>query len=270
MEPFRNLAGRLLFFSAILCGMMSPGALPAGIWLLLALTLGGCGASLNEQSATADRGTALAGLESLRATATVQRARMQTTLDYVVSRLSQAEAAREFLRYSLISQGTDSAVIATSISQLEGVHARETATAAPAGNGMQARTATPAPDVIVTPPAAPPSGPRLGDLVMASGVDSSDCAIDNNPRFTPNSSRIYIVARAYEMPAGATIESVWRRQGSEVARFSFSPRYPINGDCIWFFIDQSDAAFTVGAWSVELRVNDESAAPVLPFQIVAE
>ena len=57
--------------------------------------------------------------------------------------------------------------------------------AAPAGNGIQARTATPAPDVIVTPPAAPPDGPRLGDLVMASGVDSSDCAIDNNPRFNP-------------------------------------------------------------------------------------
>ena len=72
------------------------------------------------------------------------------------------------------------------------------------------------------------------------------------------------------MPAGATIESVWRRQGSEVARFSFSPRYPINGDCVWFFIDQSDAAFTVGAWSVELRVNGESAVPALPFQIVAE
>ena len=249
--------------------MMSPGALPAGIWLLLALALGGCGASYIEQSATVERGAAHAELESLRATATVQRARMQTTLDYVDARVTDAVAAREYLRHSLISQGTDSADIAASISQLEGVHARETVTVAAAGNAIQRRTATPAPDVIVTPPAAPPDGPRLDDMVMASGVDSSDCAIDSNPRFTPNSSRIYVVARAYETPAGATIMSIWRRQGSEVARFSFSPRYPINGDCVWFFIDQSDADFTAGSWSVELRVNGESAAPALTFQITA-
>ena len=101
---------------------------------------------------------------------------------------------------------------------------------------------------------------------MASGVGSDDCALDVNPRFTPSSAAIYVVANAYKIPAGATISSSWQRANTEVALFSFDAQRAINGSCIWFFIDQSDTPFFSGSWSVELRL-DGAALAVMPFQI---
>ncbi len=255
-------------FWAILRSMKSPHWF--GSWLLLLLFLASCSASALEQTATADQSNAETEMAQLRASSTVVRARMQTTLDYASSRVTEAAAAQEFLRFSLISLGTESAWLSTAISQLGDIGEQATATAGPASiRTASAAVATP-PAVIVTPPATPESGPRLENVVMASGVDSRDCAIDNNPRFTPASSQIYVVAQAYDVSAGATISSVWRRQGSEVANFNFQPRNDLNGECIWFFIDQSDATFTVGAWSVEIAIDGRRAAPALAFQIVPE
>jgi len=239
--------------------------------LLLMLLLTSCTASAMELTATAEQSMDETEVAQLRATGTVVRARMQTTLDYANSRLTEAAEAQDFLRYSLISLGTESAWLGTAIRQLSEVGEQATATAQPADIGTDRDpAATLPPAVIVTPPAAQRSGPRLENVVMASGVDSRDCAIDTNPLFTPASSRIYVVAQAYDVSAGATISSVWRRQGSEVANFSFQPRNNINGNCIWFFIDQSDAQFTVGVWSVEIAVDDIRSAPPLTFQIVSE
>ena len=241
----------------------------AGMLLPLALLISGCGASTPELTATAAQGMALTELDGLRATGTVVRARMQTTLDYASARGTQAAEAREFLRFNLISLGTESAFIATAISQLgeSSGAASATAPANAAGHAAPAAATASAADIIITPPATARAGPRLEDLVMASGVDGSDCARDRNPRFTPASSEIYVVARAYQTPVGATISSVWRRGGDQVAEFSFQPRHAIDGNCIWFFIDQTDAEFTVGAWSVELSVDGESAGPALAFEI---
>ena len=239
-----------------------------GICLLL-LLLASCSASPQELTATAGQSNAATELAQLRVTSTVMRARMQTTLDYASSRVTQAAEAQEFLRFSLISLGTESAWLSTAIVQLGEIDVQATSTPQPAAIGTIRDPGVTPPAVIVTPPAAPRSGPRLENVLMASGVDNSDCAIDSNPRFTPSSSQIYVVAQAYETPAGATISSVWRRQGNEVANFNFQPRNNLNGECIWFFIDQSDAAFTVGAWSVEIAVDGIRAAPALAFQIVS-
>ena len=104
-------------------------------------------------------------------------------------------------------------------------------------------------------------------MVTASGVDSADCARDTNPVFTPASPRIYVVARAREIPAGGRLSSVWRQRNEAVATISFQTEYAIDGNCIWFYIDPSDAAFTPGSWSVEIKLDGESLAPPLPFQI---
>ncbi len=248
--------------------MKSPRGL--GIWLLLVLLLTSCTASAVEQTATVEQSIAETSIAELRATSTVARARMQTTLDYVGSRVTEAAEAQDFLRYNLINLGTESAWLSTAIWQLGEVGEQATATALPAASDTDAEpAATPPPAVIVTPPTATTIGPRLENMLMASGVDSRDCAIDNNPRFMPASSHIYVVAQAYNVAAGATISSTWRRQGSEVAHFSFQPRNNINGDCIWFFIDQSDAEFTVGVWSVEIAFDGVLAAAPLAFQIVS-
>ncbi len=248
--------------------MKSPRGL--GIWLLLVLLLTSCTASAVEQTATVEQSIAETTIAALRATSTVARARMQTTLDYVGSRVTEAAEAQDFLRYNLINLGTESAWLSTAIWQLGEVGEQATATAQPAASDTVPNpAATPPPAVIVTPPTEQSPGPRLENMLMASGVDNRDCAIDNNPRFTPASSQIYVVAQAYNVAAGATISSVWRRQGSEVANFSFQPRNNLNGDCIWFFIDQSDAEFTVGVWSVEIAFDGVRAAAPLAFQIVS-
>ena len=105
-------------------------------------------------------------------------------------------------------------------------------------------------------------------MILASGVDAEDCALDINPLFTPESAAIYIVARAFNIPAGANLSSIWQRQGTEVAQLSFQTEFAINNNCIWFFIDQSDTPFLAGAWSVEIRLDGEALMSPLPFRVV--
>ena len=185
--------------------------------------------------------------------------------------------AGTFLASNLISLGTEAAFIDDSLRQLErratqdanGAQDSPAAGADPA----QSPSATTAPNMIVTPPGHTPpptfarGGPRLESVSMAAGVDASDCAIDVNPRFTPASSEIYVVGRAYSIPAGATISSRWLRAGSEVVSFSFFRQHEIHDSCIWFFIDKTDTPFTVGAWSVEIFLDGAPLAAPVAFQI---
>lgn len=240
-----------------------------------ALMLAACRSTEPQQTATAVYAQAAAEIEALRASATVVRARMQTTLEYAATRVSLVEEAGGFLRFSLNNMGTDSAFIEREISQLAIVDTPSpAATAAPAYAGTAVPTAIDPPTALpvaassTQAPPAPSQLPRLEALALASAVGADDCAIDINPAFTPASSEIYVVARAYNVAAGVTISSVWQRQGAEVARFSFQPENAIHGACIWFYIDQSDAAFLVGAWSVEIFVDGFSPASPLAFQIV--
>lgn len=242
----------------------------------VAVTLTACSSSEPQQTITAVYERALANVEDARATATVVRARMQTTLDYAGTRVNQADSARAFLASNLISLGTESAFIEANIQKLDQIN---TPVADPPQTieGASPLTAEAAraepPTVIVTPPAATPpasaeTGPRLENITMASGVNEFDCAIDINPRFTPASAQIYVVGRAFEIPAGATISSTWRRAGAEVASLSFNKEHEINDSCIWFFINQSDTPFIADFWSVEIRVDGRPLASPVAFQIV--
>ena len=242
-----------------------------------AAILAACRSTEPELTATAIHEKARADLEILRSTATVARARMQTTLDHAGTRVAQATEAGVFLRNSLIKLGTDSTVIAENLSLVRILSTVVPPTRSPgdrAGVDVQTAPPTPVPRTIVTPPAVTPqptatnSGPRLQNVVMSSGVNDLDCAIDDNPRFTPDFVAIYVVARAYSVPAGATITSNWQRRGTEVARFSFENEYAINDSCIWFFIDQTDTPFLVGSWSVEILVDGASVTSPVAFQIV--
>ena len=230
-------------------------------------------------TATAVYDQAHSNIESLRATATVVRARMKTTLEYAGTRVGQAEEAAGLLRYSLISLGTDTNFVETSVKLIRSIPtlAPKPTLASTREQAIGAITPIPPPtDVPIVaattqatnpPPAADENRPRLENIVMASGVNDYDCAIDANPRFTPQSLAIYIVAEAYNVAAGATISSRWYRRGTEVAYFSFQAENDINGNCIWFFIDQTDTTFIPGSWSVEIRVDDVSIATPIAFQI---
>lgn len=242
-----------------------------------AVTLSACRSSEPQQAMTAAYAEALSSVEMLRVTATVARARIQTTLDYAGTRVSQADAAGAFLASNLISLGTESAFIEQNLQQLTefNTHVPPTAAANEPVHSVTAQsTDSQAPRAIVTPPAVTPPptsaqlGSRLENVSMASGVNEFDCAIDFNPRFTPASTQIYVVGRAFAIPAGATISSSWRHAGTEVVSFSFQREHEINDSCIWFFIDQTDTPFTVGFWSVEISVNGQPVTSPVAFQIV--
>ncbi|MYD10068.1 MAG: hypothetical protein F4X02_08490 [Chloroflexi bacterium] len=249
--------------------------------LALAPALAACGSSSPHLTATAHFEMAKADVERLRATATVVRARMNTTLEYAAARVAQAEDAGEFLQFSLIGLGTDTSFIQTEVSRIELAPTRialATATATrqadiiqvrPIATATLATTASATPSSAASPPQATATGPRFENVVMASGVDRNDCAIDVNPVFTPASTEIYVVAEAYNIPAGAEISSRWHRRGIEVAYFSFEAENSIDGACIWFFIDQTDTAFVAGAWSVELRVDNVALGTPVAFQVQA-
>ncbi|MCY3778749.1 MAG: hypothetical protein OXG78_00440 [Chloroflexi bacterium] len=230
-------------------------------------------------TATAVYSHARANIESLRATATVVRARMKTTLEYAGTRVAQAEDAAGLLRFSLISLGTDTNFVETSVSLIESFPT-VVSQPSPADTRAQAVgliTSIPPPtDLPVAAATAQATNPqpvldndqpRLENIVMASGVDDYDCAVDSNPVFTPQSAEVYVVAEAFNVAAGATISSRWYRRGTEVAYFSFQAENDINGNCIWFFIDQTDTAFTPGSWSVEIRVDDIPIGTPIAFLI---
>ena len=245
----------------------------------VAAVLTACRSNEPQQTATAVYQEAVADIEALRATATVVRARVQTTLDYAGTRVGQAESARAFLASNLISLGTEAAYIEENLAQLEPLASpvsRNTPAAQTSGAvTVEAQPPTQRAETIVTPPAVTPqptataSGPRLENITMASGVNEFECARDVNPRFTPSSTAIYVVGRAYRIPAGATISSTWRRAGVEVVSFSFHREHEINDNCIWFYIDQTDTPFTVGSWSVEISVDGVPLSSPVAFQIVA-
>ena len=168
----------------------------------LATALTACASSSPEQTATVHYERAKAEVESLRSTATVVRARMKTTLEYAAARVAQAEDAGEFLQFSLIGLGTDTSFIATNVSQIETAPTKiaiaaptatrqaEISQVRPIALATLAPTASATPLAVASPPQAPASGPRLDNIVMASGVNRNDCAIDVNPVFTPASTEI--------------------------------------------------------------------------------
>lgn len=254
--------------------------LPLAIVLLLftSSALVACRTSDLPLTATAEYEAAATQLDQLRSTATVARARLQITLDFAGTRVAQIEQSGAFLRSNLSALGTDSDFIDANLRQLAdqpqvgAVESREE-TAAVAGASptidlndalSAARAATPTARVEATPDFLP----RLDDLVLSSGVDSEDCPVDINPLFTPDSTEIYVVARAYDIPAGATLSSSWRHRDQELVSHSFRTEHLIDDNCIWFFIDQTDTSFTVGRWAVQISLDGSALSPLLPFEIV--
>lgn len=241
---------------------------------LIAFALAACSASDAQLTVKAQHDLAGTQIINLRSTATVAYARMQTTQDFAVTRVAEVDQAGQSLQSTLAALGVESGFIETLSSSIAAF------TPSPSlpitVDSAALRTRTPVRPVAVGTPhsvtdaardrIASNSQPRLEDIVLAVGRDEKGCAIGPNPRFTPASAEIYVVARAYHIPAGATIFSSWRRMGAEVALISFQAAYPIHDSCIWLFIDQSDTLFASGRWSVELRLDSQSLA-LVPFQI---
>lgn len=244
--------------------------LGAGLLIVIVLALAACGASDVQLTAAAQHDLAAAQIVGLRSTATVARARMQTTQDFAVTRAAEVKEAERFLYSTLGALGTEDGFIKDNLTVAHGTAVLTPPPTAPIAVGRAAAPQVRFTDGPAVRAATAERGfdnrPRLEDITLASGKDKQGCAVDPNPRFTPASAAIYVAARAYHIPTGATVSSSWRRRGTEVAAISFQTENRIHDRCIWLFIDQSDAAFSAGRWSVELLLDGQSLA-VVPFQI---
>lgn len=112
-----------------------------------------------------------------------------------------------------------------------------------------------------------PANNNLRDIMLSSGVGDDDCAIDRTTTFTTQSERIYIVARAFDVMPNTEISSIWRRGDEQLVTFPFTPTFPINDACIWFFADPTDFSFDAGVYDVTLSLNGQPITAPISFTI---
>ena len=202
----------------------------------------------------------------LEASATIQAARLQTTLDYSSTRVGLAATQSQLLKATLVAMGTAPA-------ELDDFQRRfMESRPSPALEATQVGSLSLTPDRLAVTPLILPSstvaaGPRLVDIAMTERVGADDCPIGNSSVFSAQAQAIYVVARAIDAPRGTVFTSRWLLRNEEVIRYDFAPDFDIARACIWFYIDPSEVRFTPGPWAVILQVNGQDAAPPVEFII---
>lgn len=116
---------------------------------------------------------------------------------------------------------------------------------------------------------ADPNSPSLTNITVTTQVGSDDCPVNPANQFDASATEIYVTAVGNNIPANATLNSVWRLEGTQVQDYSWTPGFAVNGACIWFLLPASEVQFTPGNWSVELQINGVSAG-TLQFTIGGE
>jgi hypothetical protein len=234
--------------------------------LCLIVCLCACGVNPDDERLLQERDLAATQIVHIIATATVQAARIQTTLDYAATSVSLLATQSQFLQATVVGQGIPESAIAELRQRivqevsLPPTPTLEGETAAPLAITPFARaTPTPAP---LMPASAPldPNAPRLENVVTALGVGNDDCAVNVTDSFSRSTSAIYVVAVAVNIPANTRLASRWMRDGTARATFDFTPDFSIQRACIWFFADPNDFAFETGAWTIALEINGVTAA----------
>ncbi len=224
-------------------------------WLpFLLLLLIACQRQNNVELTLVARGLNLeTQIAALRETATVGSERLEVTIEYMATRAAFAGRQRQELEATLGTRGT------------------------PLPGGIGGPTGTPFPlpgtvfptvpaQVIAQPVQQTSDRPRLTDIVMASSVRDNDCASQPRFGFQTDAERIYIVATAWNIPANTLLSARFVISGRE-SLLDWRPRSPINGNCIWFYIEQSDLPFVAGNWSVQLEIDGQPASGALTFSI---
>jgi len=246
-----------------------------GITLLVLFTLlAACsGQSTVEQTLVAENQVLSTQIADVHNTATVEADRLLITLEHAQTDVQHVDDQNLNLVATLVERGTPTEAIGpiTPLAMTAAPPVAANATPAPASseevvNQQSNQAITPAPQTAVaTVTEAGP--PRLSNIVTAEGIDENDCAINPTSTFTTATEEIYVVAVAANLQPGTTyITSRWRQEGAEVVTFDFNPEF--NEGCLWFFIDQTDIAFTPGNWSVELEINGGLVGAPVPFTIV--
>ncbi len=224
------------------------------VLLLASALLTACQRQNNVELTLVARGLNLeTQIADLRQTATVGTERLEVTLDYMATRVEFARRQRQELEATLSARGTPF----------------------PGSIGGPTDTPFPLPDNVFPTSPAPVatalplqlSGQaRFTDIVMAASVRDNDCASQPQFDFRTNAERIYVVAIAWNIPANTLIAARFAISGRE-SLLEWRPGVPIDGNCIWFYIEQSDLPFVAGNWSVRLEINGAPASDSVTFSI---
>ncbi len=192
-------------------------------------------------------------ISALRETATIGAERLQITVEYMATRAAVARRQRQELEHTLVARG----------SPAPGSSTVPTGTPFPLP-GTTLPTALAAPSASLTPLA--PGQAALTNVIMAAYVRNDDCASEPVYEFATNSDRIYIVATAHNVRAGTLLAARFVISGREVLH-EWRPGSSIDGNCIWFFVDQSDLPFAAGTWNARLELNETPASGAITFSI---
>lgn len=192
-------------------------------------------------------------IAAIRTTATVEAERIQVTVEYMATQVRSAEVQNDQLRATLVSRGIDP-------QSLTNIDPSAISPIPPVTNnnvGQPQTTQEVLPQITPTPGGAP----TLTNIVMSENVGSDDCAVGVTSTFSASAQQIYVVATALNITPGTNIVSRWEVGGQEIVH-DFTPDFEIDQNCIWFFIDQVDTAFTPGNWNVQLEINGSTVGTV--------
>jgi len=215
-----------------------------------------------------------------RATATFAADSRQVTREYLATASTLAAQRQRQILLTLTSSGIDTANAGqiTPVATVTRAAADTVATANPNAPSVvggvtrlpqtpQFRTAVPTNTSPAPTATIDPNGPNFSAAQTAPAVGEDDCALTPSAVFPPETPEIYIVATANNILPGMTLGSRWRKDGAELAVFTFQPDFAINGNCVWFFATPDDFPFEAGAYTVQLEVDGRPAAPAVAFSI---
>lgn len=236
--------------------------------VLAALMTAACVGDGAQQTLEADHAALSTRISDIRASATVQADRLQITLEQAQTAVRAALAQNQNLVATLVRAGFDPA----SLEQITPVILPTPTLTLPAGistvaavSTVDGALSTPAVSLPLTP--TPGGDPVLYNAVMAEGVGENDCALAAVGSFAPTVEAIYVVATASNIQPGMKLSSVWYREGQQIVQHQFTPDFAINQNCVWFFIDQTDAEFLPGNYAVQLAIDDQPSGPLVEFVI---
>ncbi len=203
-------------------------------------------------------------ISDIRSTATYANDRLSMTAEFYGTAVEQVERRRAEVSVTLQAANVDGTAIAQVSPNPE---FRVTLTAEAAGSMPVVASAAPGSNAAIVTATPTVGQSNLFNMVTAAEVGSNDCALAPVGTFTTSSPRIYAVATAANVSAGTVLGSQWMLNGTVLVIHDFTPDFNINENCIWFFVDQADFAFTPGNYSVQFTVNGAPAGAPVAFTI---
>lgn len=234
-----------------------------GLMLTLLALLTAC-ASAGDDSLSTENAALSTQISEIRSTATYESDRLQITIEYIQTAITQVAEQNQEIAVTLAAAGYDPTQLARITPE-----ALPFATATQRPTVIVPQTTDEAGGIVgnnelLTPTAGAPS---LYNIVMAQGVGDNDCALSAMTSFPATTEQIYVVATAANIAPGTTLGASWLNEGQAAVSQDFTPDFSIDQNCIWFYIDQTDTIFTPGNWSVQLTINGQPAGAPVNFTI---